>query len=388
MEQPINSEIGSGMQSMPAAKSKGPMIAIGVIVALVVIAGIVYAMMSKTSEPMTTATPTASMSPSVSPSASPEATTTPTTVTQSKVYSNSYMSVTIPAGWSYSTAKSGAAINITKGNYILYINSRASQASGVEGGRFVEYAGGAPSVEAVIKEWPTDPCYGSPTASSTLIVDSTSTKRTDLYVGAHDTAEYCNKPSQGTVWYFSYLGNGINYYKNPPAGDSLGWVVTMAYNSRDVSALPQKDSVELNAMLKDMSSILATLKIKEPIVYTNAQYNFSLTLPATWKGYKVFSSYGSQGVGAPTYLAFAMPTSDKTKCVVSVTDEVCGYAAPLTITVIAKDRQGNMGGTKITEDSTNAYYYSMYSDYNKLPNDLKSINFEIPKVISSFGFTN
>ncbi len=116
--------------------------------------------------------------------------------------------------------------------------------------------------------------------------------------------------------------------------------------------------------------------------YTNKQFGFDLDLPASWKGYKVFSSEGSQGVGAPTYLDFAMPTTDKTKSVNTSTGTLSGYVAILTITAISKDRNYQGAGIKITEDSENVYYYSINKD---LPKDLRVLNFEIPKVISSFS---
>lgn len=118
--------------------------------------------------------------------------------------------------------------------------------------------------------------------------------------------------------------------------------------------------------------------------YKNDRFGFELNLTNSWKGYKVFSSEGSQGVGAPTYLEFAMPTTDKSRSVMSVTDEISGYASPLTITIIAKDRSYHGTGVKITEDSDNAYYYTINKD---LPSDLQGINLEIPKIISSFKFS-
>jgi len=111
---------------------------------------------------------------------------------------------------------------------------------------------------------------------------------------------------------------------------------------------------------------------------------FELTLTNAWKGYKVFHSQGSNGVGAPDYYYFSMSTTDKTQAVINVTDEVYGYAAPLTITVIAKDRKVG-AGVKITEDANSAYYYSINKN---LPTDLAKINFEIPKVISTFKLTS
>src|SRR3989344_220423 len=141
METQMNSEIPTA----PASNPKVGMIAGAV--ALLVVGGIVgYVMGNRGVKPVVTTTPSSSASPSSNVTIAP--TTTPTTVTQSKVYSNQYLTVTIPAGWSYSTTQAGA-INIIKNNYILYINPAASQASGVEGGRFGEIAGGAPSSDAV-----------------------------------------------------------------------------------------------------------------------------------------------------------------------------------------------------------------------------------------------
>ncbi len=118
--------------------------------------------------------------------------------------------------------------------------------------------------------------------------------------------------------------------------------------------------------------------------YKNSRFGFEITLTDAWKGYGVFSSEGSQGVGAPTYLEFSLLTTDKSRSVINVTDYVYGYAAPLTITVIAKDRNYQGTGVKITQDNDNAYYYTINND---LPNDLQRINFEIPKIISTFKFT-
>lgn len=124
-------------------------------------------------------------------------------------------------------------------------------------------------------------------------------------------------------------------------------------------------------------------------IYRNDKFGFELQLTDAWKGYKVFSSEGSQGVGAPTYLQFILPTVDKTKCVIDVTDEVCGYVAPFSIIVIAKDRDNtSMVDGKIGEYKGNVYYYSIYTHFNPLPEDLASKNFEIPKIISTFKFIN
>ena len=181
---------------------------------------------------------------------------------QNKVYENQYMKVVLRAGWTAKKAgRNRAAVNITKGNYILYINTQATQASGVEGGRFAEIAMGAPSADAVVTVQPSPPCGKA--ESSPAFNQHT---RMDLYVNKADikSQEWCNAPSRGeTVWYFSYItdaaGGFFNYYI---PGQNRALVVTMAYRSKNVDSLPVKNSAELNSMLSEMTSVVNSLKIK------------------------------------------------------------------------------------------------------------------------------
>lgn len=142
------------------------------------------------------------------------------------------------------------------------------------------------------------------------------------------------------------------------------------------SLLKQEQTVESNKT-----------PIADGMTYQNEKYGFELTLTEAWKGYKVFSYEGSQGVGSPTFLQFAVPTVDKTKCVMQVTDEVCGYVAPFSIMVVNKDTNNvSTVDGKITEDKDRVYYYSTYTHFNALPEDVSKINFEIPKILSTFKF--
>jgi len=256
------------MSGMPTPKSKAPAVIITTIVLAIIIAGVAYAITSKSNEKVSIAivTPTASpsvttsVSPSTSPS--PEVTTTPTAVAQSKVYSNTYMSVTIPGGWSYSATQSGA-VNITKDNYILYINPRAQQASGIQGGRYGEIAGGAPSSDAVNNlDAGNAPCTPPETHTTTG-----GYSRYDYYVSNTTKGENaCTSPSDGSnIWYFSYLSKDGGYFNHTTAqqGTAEGYVITMAYNSKNVNALPKKGNATLNAMLAEMTSIASTLKIND-----------------------------------------------------------------------------------------------------------------------------
>ena len=182
---------------------------------------------------------------------------------QNTVYENQYMKIVLRPGWT--ARKPGripTAVNITKGNYILYISTQASQASGVEGGRFDEIAMGAPSADAVVTQYPTPPCGRGESSPA-----SDGHTRVDLYVSKADSKsqEWCNAPLSGaTVWYFSYItdaaGGYFNFYV---PGQNRALVVTMAYRSKDVNRLPLKGSTELNSMLSEMTSIVRSLTIKQ-----------------------------------------------------------------------------------------------------------------------------
>ncbi len=116
------------------------------------------------------------------------------------------------------------------------------------------------------------------------------------------------------------------------------------------------------------------IRATKEYLYVNSDHHFQITLTNAWKGYEVVSTQGSQGIGSPTYLAFSVP------------DFRDGYEAPFTITIFEKEDGRTYQGTgvKITEDSQNSYYYVVNED---LPDELKSINFNIPKVISTFKIT-
>lgn len=181
---------------------------------------------------------------------------------QNAVYENQYMKVVLAPGWTAKRPRrTPGAVNIAKGNYILYINTQASQASGVEGGRFAEIAQGAPSADAVITEYPTPPCGKG---ESKPAFDGHT--RVDLYVSKDDAKSqaWCNAPSSGaTVWYFSYItdtaGGFFNFYV---PGQNRALVVTMAYRAKSVDSLPIKGSTELDSMLSEMTAIVNSLRIK------------------------------------------------------------------------------------------------------------------------------
>lgn len=199
--------------------------------------------------------PTPQPSPAVS-SASPAASPTPLTST----FKNQYLQLEIPSGWTATAVTNRPwAVNIIKDKYILYINTNASQASGVTGGRFAEIGQGAPSVDAVLKSWPSDPC--SPALTSDVSGSRFYSRRADLYVSA-GASSTCSAPSSGTAWYFSYLTDPSNRYFNYyQANQNPALVVTMSYQASTVNQLPKKDDPALVSMLSQMTTIAGSLVI-------------------------------------------------------------------------------------------------------------------------------
>lgn len=182
---------------------------------------------------------------------------------RNRIYENQHMKIVLQPGWTAKKAgRNPAAVNITKGNYILYINTQATQASGVEGGRFSEIAMGAPSADAVVTEQPSPPC-GKQESSPAFDRHT----RSDLYVSKADigSQSWCNAPSSGeTVWYFSYItdeaGGFFNFYV---PGQNRAFVATMAYKSKDVNRLPVKGQTLLNSTLAEMTAMMKSLEIKQ-----------------------------------------------------------------------------------------------------------------------------
>lgn len=174
-------------------------------------------------------------------------------------YENEYLTVNIPDGWTVSQATEPSAVNITKENWILYMDANISQASGVTGGRFSEIGMGVPSVDAVITEHPS---VCGTTVSHEAFGKFT---RVDYFMSAGDERDWCVAPTDAkTVWFFSYItspGNG--FFNYGPSGQKPGLVISMAYNSGVVNDLPEANNEELEAALKEMTEIASTLSLKK-----------------------------------------------------------------------------------------------------------------------------
>ncbi len=190
--------------------------------------------------------------------------------TISTVYENQFYKITVPTGWiAKQVPYHLSSIYITKGKYILYIDTRFLQASGIIGGRFIEWAqagGNAPSVDAIMISPPNGPC-GEFTTSN-ILINNMPTQRTDYFISPVEEDDICAKPTiNRTVWYLSYVGDGINYRKQNDLLDHYSWVVTMSYNETIVNSFPVKNSFALNQALSEMTDIISTLIVKDPILY-------------------------------------------------------------------------------------------------------------------------
>ncbi len=235
------------------------------VVVIIVAAYLIWGMQAQAPSNVPAANTTSNNAPGNQAPSTPSATST--------TYETANLKVTIPAGWTAKEASlpvyegtsntptyvpTPSAVNITKGNYILYVNTQATQASGVEGGRFAEVGMGAPSVDAVVTEEPNE--CGTTTKTAAFDIYS----RVDYYMSAAEKTDWCVAPTNGkTVWFFSYLtspGNG--FFNDYVAGTNPGLVVTMAYAGTTVNALPEKGSAELTAALKEMTDIASTLEVK------------------------------------------------------------------------------------------------------------------------------
>jgi hypothetical protein len=200
---------------------------------------------------------------------------------QYNTFENQFLKISLGNGWkATAAANSPDALNITKGKYILYIATRTSQASGVEGGRFAEIAMGAKSADAVNVAPPAPECG---TRKETKV--SRKLERSDLFISSKEKQEYCRTPTNGkNVWYFSYFyspksGSYFNYYRIRKNSSLLladlretpsenfgendtGWVITIAYNSKDINSFPEKDSPGLKSVLNQINLMVNSLKIK------------------------------------------------------------------------------------------------------------------------------
>jgi hypothetical protein len=205
------------------------------------------------------------------PSSSPTASSVP----GGSTYYNRYMSVDVPADWKLTEVPDASgAVNITSGAWVLFIHPAAVQASGVEGGRFDEYAGGAPGVELVMGdlERPRNgrECAVPSVKQGAAVIEGTSVARYDFFTVLKGAMPGCHVPAEAPpVWFLSIVGNknGLNEVKSVtqkkvlpgPNGTPRQFAITMSYKAATVEDLPRQYSRELDMALREMDAIVSTI---------------------------------------------------------------------------------------------------------------------------------
>lgn len=187
---------------------------------------------------------------------------------QAQVFTDQNLSINVLPGWvaKQSTAKTAPeAVNITDGNYILYINPLFGHASGIQGGRFSEVTGGMPSVDLVMTqvEQPASPTDCSVDGKLSEPINS-EVSLWNLYTDNTKTHNGCAFPSSGvSVWFGSYSsGSAVAFGRTSSPDQFNEFAITVAYNTKNVNTLPKKNDPVLNSTLADVVSMLKTLKLK------------------------------------------------------------------------------------------------------------------------------
>lgn len=124
-----------------------------------------------------------------------------------------------------------------------------------------------------------------------------------------------------------------------------------------------------------------TTTTASPIIYTNGQYGFNFTMPATWAKYKIKTATYD---GEVATLYIEMPTTDSSPASV-INDD--GYYSPFAISVYTPDQWAAVVaaeapvGTKITQT---AQYVFSWSHANGIPASDWILDSDVAAIIASF----
>lgn len=119
-----------------------------------------------------------------------------------------------------------------------------------------------------------------------------------------------------------------------------------------------------------------------PLTYTNATYGFTLTFPATWKGYKMKEA-SIAGATATYYVNF--PTKDASATGDSTAD--ASYFSPFAVSVYTLDQwtaAQAVDGPKDTLITKNTVYTFGWSQANGVPPTDFTLSSDIATIIASF----
>jgi len=194
-------------------------------------------------------------------------------------FENQYVKMSVLPGWTVTS--SPPLTKLTRGKYVLTINSIYTHASGIEGGRFGEATSYMPSVTAVRAgvEGPWGTTCSQDRPDQKLVINS-KLSLSNLYT--NDTKanvnDGCKFPSGKRSAWFGALYVG--------AGTESEYTITLAYDTSDVNALPLKGSPELTRVLNDVQAMLKTLQLKPPLVISRIE-------PASARPGEKVTIYGS-----------------------------------------------------------------------------------------------
>lgn len=216
--------------------------------------------------PTTSVVPTSTNNSTHKTSPTPNKTTKPSNPKSSAKptlasFVNSHFEIKLQPGWVAKGQPTGV-VNITKGDYILYINPRFKQTSGIEGARLDEIITGSPSGDLVTLFHPAVECSNTLNQFENV---SGGWKRYSLYTNSGSNSTFCRRPTDGkTHWYFSFYVRGEPYvtYIDNNHQEYGSYVITLSVKRNKVNSLPVKDSTELLTIFEDVNMMLESLKVK------------------------------------------------------------------------------------------------------------------------------
>lgn len=192
----------------------------------------------------------------------------PAVPSQALHFENQFLSLEILPGWTIAPpgarAQNGWILTLTRGRYVLAIDSLFGHASPVPGGRFSEILNNQPSVQAVMGDVER-PAGGFECSLTPLPKTRVSPAITllDLYTDpakAKGNRYGCHFPAKpAPVWFASFFGG---------VGPETDYSIALTYHSADIDALPRKDSPELAEIFDQVAQMLRTLHLKPPVVIT------------------------------------------------------------------------------------------------------------------------
>lgn len=172
-------------------------------------------------------------------------------------FENQYLKIRLSPGWTVA-ASGDRVISLVRGKYILSIDPIFTHASGVEGGRFSEFASGKQSIDAVMGnvDQPAGGFECAETPADAIVV-SESLSMANLYTDSAKVGNGCAFPPSGhSVWFGSVFSG---------PGSESDYAITLTYSSSEVNDFPPKNGMELKHVFAEVSEMLRTLQLKPPI---------------------------------------------------------------------------------------------------------------------------